>query len=324
MGVIGGNAGTININPTTQFVLSNSTVSTNSTAGPGGNFGAAGSITIDSGLITLNQGSDVSSNTYSFGAGGVVTLNSGSNVVMNSGATVSTTTSGFNNVPVPGTAGNAGDIFVTAVNDLLMTASLLTSSTSGDGDAGNITINTGHMVYLLNSTVLTDANTPSMVGGGNLDVSTYLLILDSSTLDASSNFATGGNVTINAAFLLSSPDSVIDVSGATGSGTLTVNALAVDLSGGLTGLNVQFQDAGRLLRQACDARAAGGTSSSFIIDNGINGLPPSPDGLQSDSPLNIDVFNKVSMGKNNTKNQLAAAAMSGASLMRSAAICGGI
>ena len=279
-----GDAGSIDITPTTSFLLDGATVQTDSS-----NAGESGAINISSELITLTNGGTVQSNVSGTGDGGVITFNSGSDIFLSNGAQIATNT---NPNAAPIMEGDAGDIFINAVDSLSMISSLLTSSTTSDGEAGTVTINTGENVYLLDSTVLVDSRdaTTNGVGGGDLNVTTGILVLDGSTLDASAGSGTGGNVAITADFFFISPDSVIDVSSGSGaSGTVSVNAVAVDLSGSLNALKVKFKDGGKLLQQACSTRDAASNSSSFIVENGIEGIPSSPVDFQSGSILDLTI-----------------------------------
>lgn len=306
----GGSAGTINISGD-NFVLNGATITTNSDTS-----GAAGSITISTGLISIANGANISSNTDYTGGGGQVTLNSGSDIFLSGGSTISTTTS-----YAPG-GGNAGNININAIDSLYMDTSVMTSSTTGDGDAGSIFINTGEYTYLLDSTVFADADTLFNVGGGNLTVDTGILVLDSSTLDVSSNFDTGGNVTINADYVFFTPDSVIDVSSTFGaSGTVSVNAVAVDLSGGLNSLKIKFQDAGTLLRQSCNV-AGSTSSSSFVVENGVDGIPRGPDDLQYGSILDVE-YNSGSNDQAAYPAAPGAAPLTGSALFP-VVMCGGL
>lgn len=313
-----GNAGSITAT-TANFLLDGATILTNSTSD-----GASGDISINSGLITLTNGSSIQSNVSGTGDGGVITLTSGSDVFLSNGAEISTNTTP-NAAPML-TEGDAGNIFVNAVGSLSMVSSLLTSSTTSDGEAGTITINTGDSVYLLDSTILVDSTgaTTAGVGGGNLNVTTGVLVLDSSILDASAGSGTGGNVSITADFFFISPDSVIDVSSGSGaSGTLSVNAVAVDLSGSLNALKVKFKDGGKLLRQACSTKGAASNSSSFIVENGIEGIPSSPADFQSATTLDVNIEPSIRGGSLETSsNSFGTTSLAGTALFASIA-CGG-
>jgi len=311
-----GDAGQITAT-TGNFLLDAATISTNSTSA-----GDSGAILINSGLITLTNGGTIQSNVSGTGDGGVVTLTSASDIFLSSGAEVSTNTTP-NAAPI--IEGDAGNIFVNAVGSLNMVSSLLTSSTTSDGQAGTVTINTGDSVYLLDSTILVDSTgaTTAGVGGGNLNVTTGILVLDSSTLDASAGSGTGGNVSITADFFFISPDSVIDVSSGSGaSGTVSVNAVAVDLSGSLNALKVKFKDSGKLLRQACATKGATSSSSSFIVNNGIEGIPSSPVDFQSGSTLDVIVAPNVGGVGLNSSSSPTAVSPTGTALFAAIA-CGG-
>jgi len=311
-----GDAGQITAT-TGNFLLDAATISTNSTSA-----GDSGAILINSGLITLTNGGTIQSNVSGTGDGGVVTLTSASDIFLSSGAEVSTNTTP-NAAPI--IEGDAGNIFVNAVGSLSMISSLLTSSTTSDGEAGTVTINTGDSVYLLDSTILVDSTgaTTAGVGGGNLNVTTGILVLDGSTLDASAGSGTGGNVSITADFFFISPDSVIDVSSGSGaSGTVSVNAVAVDLSGSLNALKVKFKDSGKLLRQACATKGATSNSSSFIVNNGIEGIPSSPVDFQSGSTLDVIVSPNIGGQGFNSSNNSGAVSPTGTALFATIA-CGG-
>ena len=319
-----GDAGQIDITPTTSFLLDGAAVQTNSTSA-----GQSGAINVSSNVINLTNGGSIQSNVSGTGNGGVVTLTSVTDIFLTGGANVSTNTTTANpSMPGAVLEGNAGDIFINAAGSLSMISSLLTSSTTSDGEAGTVTISTGDSVYLLNSTILVDSSgaTTAGVGGGDLNVTTGVLVLDSSTLDASAGSGTGGNVSINAGFFFISPDSVIDVSSASGaSGTVSVNAVAVDLSGSLNALKIKFKDGGKLLRQACATKGASSNSSSFIVENGIDGIPSSPTDFQSASPLDILISPlgaTSGSGQNTSSNGGASVTPTGTALFAAIA-CGG-
>src|SRR5205823_602632 len=206
------------------------------------------------------------------GKGGDITLNVRSLSLQN-GALISTNSTG---------TGNAGNISITAGDRFVMRDSTVTTqATLADG--GNITIRAGEVVQLINSDITTSVG-QGLGNGGNITIDPQFVILQNGSQILANAFGgNGGNINITAGLLLISPDSDINASSALGvSGTITINSAISDLSGSLTPLPQGFLGKGVLLSSRCAARV-GGSNSSFVVA-GREAIPMEPGGLLP-SPL---------------------------------------
>jgi hypothetical protein len=93
------------------------------------------------------------------------------------------------------------------------------------------------------------------------------MVLDRSRIEANAFGGPGGNITIRAGQLISTPDSMIEASSAR-------TAPNTDVSSSLAVLPETFLDASSHLRVACAAR--GGRPASSFAPGGRGGLPPDP------------------------------------------------
>jgi filamentous hemagglutinin family protein len=201
------------------------------------------------------------------GNGGDITLNVRSLSLQN-GALISTNSTG---------TGNAGNISITAGDRFVMRDSTVTTqATLADG--GNITIRAGEVVQLINSSITTSVG-QGLGNGGNIMIDPQFVVLQSGSQILANAFGgNGGNIDITAGLLLISPDSDINASSALGvSGTITINSAISDLSGSLTPLPQGFLRKGALLSSRCAAQG-GGSNSSFVVA-GREAIPMEPGGL---------------------------------------------
>jgi large exoprotein involved in heme utilization and adhesion len=115
--------------------------------------------------------------------------------------------------------------------------------------------------------------------GGNIFIDPEYVILQRSRIIANAYEGKGGNITIISDCFMADPDSIVEASSALGiDGVVDIQAPINNVSGSITGLPKDFKSAVELLRQACAARAKGGSYSSFIM-GGRGGLPIEPGGL---------------------------------------------
>jgi large exoprotein involved in heme utilization and adhesion len=114
--------------------------------------------------------------------------------------------------------------------------------------------------------------------GGNINIDPIFVVLQGSQITANAFGGNGGNINIIADHIFISPDSSITASSQLGiSGTVTITAPIVDLTGSLVTLPTPYLDASNLLAERCAARLAG-KASSFVLA-GRGGMPVEPDGL---------------------------------------------
>ena len=274
--------------------------------------GDAGAVHLHGNNITLAGGQINSQTDEGLGRGGDVTL-SATGTISISGqfagnaiglllpgpAGIFTTTAGQG---APG-----GDITVTAGQSMTMTnGASLSASSTGLGDAGNITINAGNRFEARDSSVTTKSehagggnieinardrfrlvnsqvNASAFLDGGNITIDPRLVLLQNSQILAQSIHGNGGNITITTPLFLSDQSSFVSASSQFGlNGTVTIQSPTSNLSGSLGTLTSKPSQVHNLLTQRC-AALANGQASSFVVA-GREQLPSDP-GSWLTSPL---------------------------------------
>jgi filamentous hemagglutinin family protein len=246
------------------------------------NITAADTISVSGRSPTSGTGSAITTSTLGDGNGGDVSLSAGKSVGIVNGGLVSADSLG-------GT-GLAGNINITAGNQIVMTdGSVSTRAVTADG--GNITLNAPNLIQLTDSQVTTSVE--SGVGtGGNITIDPQALILNNSQILANAFGGPGGNINIVAdVFLVNNngqlPTSlagIVDASSALSTpGTINIEATFTNVTSEVVQLPETPLKATELLRAACAARFVGGKTSSLVLA-GRDGLPPQPGGLLP-SPL---------------------------------------
>jgi filamentous hemagglutinin family protein len=218
-----GNAGDITINTGRLDILNAGAVTTSSMEV---NSGKAGNITINAADSVTVKGtakdmpdffSELSSYTFSSKDAGDITIDTGRLNILNGGV-VSTSA-------VTGSSGKGGNITIKATNSVTVQGyaqgapdyfSELSSDTSGSGNAGNISIETGRLNVADNAVISTTSGASG--DGGSINIKTNSLIMENNAVISSESKGTGkaGDITISSAALLKMNNSSIT--------TATVNA----------------------------------------------------------------------------------------------------
>jgi large exoprotein involved in heme utilization and adhesion len=279
-----------------------------------GGDGPAGSITVNAGSINVRSGASISSNSglntglevgfqFGNGAGGTVTVNAtGPVTIADQGSGLFTTTVGN---------GVGGNINLHGSAIQLVNGGSISATSSGRGNAGNITINAGNRLALTNSSVTTEANqssggaikittsptgtvqlTDSTIsasvldgtgGGGSVNIDPQFVLMQSSQILANAVFGLGGNISLTTNLLLPDSASVISASSQFGQqGTISIQSPISPASGKIIPLSQKPLIETSLMSQRC-AASADGIYSSFTIA-GRDSLPAEPGGWLS-SPL---------------------------------------
>jgi hypothetical protein len=206
-------------------------------------------------------------------------------------------------IPLPASGGPAGTIDLRASDIQLTDGAIISATSAGPRDAGNIRIvawNTfqsaqstvttraqqasggnielraGSRVQLQDSTLTTSVQGGTETVGGNLTIGAPFVIFEGSQILATAMEGQGGTIGIGAEVLLADPASLIDASSALGiSGTVAIQAPVTSLSGTLAPLPQAFVSAVALLPVRCAARWSGGKASSLVL-GGRGGLPLEP------------------------------------------------
>jgi large exoprotein involved in heme utilization and adhesion len=195
--------------------------------------GDSGDVTINTPVLRVTNGGQVTVRNDGRGKPGVLRVNT-SSLLLDNGTITATSISG-----------QGGDIELKVENDLVLRSGSQISTragtpTTGGGNGGNITINTG-----------------------------VLAVLDNSSINANAFQGTGGNIRITTRGNFVSSDQAITASSTLGvDGVVEINKLGADPSQGLIELPEEVVDVTGLVAIGCPANA----DSSFII-TGHGGLP---------------------------------------------------
>jgi len=121
--------------------------------------GSAGSITVKTPTLNISDSGEISSSASVTGHGGSIDINV-ANLTMNSGAVISSASTG---------TGDAGSISLTIADKLeSRNSTITTESTQADG--GDITITTGFLTYLINSSITATVGGGPQTTGGNIRI----------------------------------------------------------------------------------------------------------------------------------------------------------
>ncbi|MEM6403732.1 MAG: filamentous hemagglutinin N-terminal domain-containing protein [Cyanobacteria bacterium P01_D01_bin.116] len=200
-----------------------------------------------------------------------------------------------NNRGLAGTGG-AGNININSRFILLENQGIITANANA-GDKGNINIQSQNLQLRQESAISTNAK--NSANGGNINIGTdTLLALENSDITANSEGSFGGRVIINAQGILGSqfqqqltPKSDITATsslGASFSGVVDINTIAVDPSSGLVELPSTLVGTTGI-KAGCGASAG----NNFIV-KGRGGLPQNPDDLFSGNSIHTELFDLIS------------------------------
>ena len=179
--------------------------------------------------------------------------------------------------------GNAGDIYLGAADSFLMRNSAVTTE-AREADGGNIKVDAGYLVHLVDSEISASVGGGPDTTGGNVSIDPEYVILDNSRIIANAFEGRGGNIDIVSNVFLADPNSLVDASSSLGiNGSVDIQAPITDLSGSIAPLAKDFRSVIALLRGSCMARIQKGKYSSFVV-GARDGLPPEP-GNVLPSPL---------------------------------------
>jgi len=226
----------------------------------------SGNIDLSAGNI-LMEGGGISALTRGTRSGGNVSLSAAQSVTVGDGAFISASSTGL---------GNAGSITINSgPRFLAQNASITTEANQASG--GDIVIQAIDSIRFINGRLSTSVLGGPDTSGGNITLDPAVVTLQNSQILAQAVQGAGGNITIIAGTFLADPTSVISASSQLGlSGAVNIQSPVSSLSGSLATLPQQPLPGQNLLRQRCAAQA-GGRLSSLVIA-GRDALPAEPGG----------------------------------------------
>lgn len=210
---VGNREGDIDVLATHLIIANNSQLSADTFG-----LGDAGDITLEAATFELTQNSSLTSTTSGMGSAGEIQIQiDGSAAIRNSGISTDVR---------PGAMGEAGDIAIASETLDVLNDSTISSSTFGEGDAGEILLTGRDRITLNNSRIFTNvANTATGIGGlislqtdgslnlrdmlissssagrgqaGDIELFADTVQFNNTLLAASTTFGDGGNILVNA------------------------------------------------------------------------------------------------------------------------------
>ena len=184
-------------NPFASGIITSTLGDETTCAGPCGD---AGSITLSTESLTLEDGAQLDSGTSSTGEGGTITVDASENISI-SGTLIDGTPGGvfsraLGEIP---DSGKGGNISLHSGNSIsLSEGAAIAASSTGPGDSGSVTLSSGVDLQINNGTISTSAN---QAEGGDITLTAKQdveLMNDSTVLAESSGAGNSGAVTIEA------------------------------------------------------------------------------------------------------------------------------
>lgn len=283
-----GDAGQITITTPVLNMLGDGAIySSTLGAGSGGN--------INLNVQTLNMsGGELNARTTGTGQGGSVVLQV-DQLLMNNAALVSASSTG---------TGNAGSIAVTGANSIQIQNNSAITTESALSNGGNITLQSQQNIIARDADITANVNDGT---GGNINVTSDLVVLDNSRLVAQAGAGQGGAIAITAKHYFNGESLVSASAGPAGiAGSVDINAPDIDLSNSLSRLETRFVDVASLINSVCTAHNRN-TQSRFVVSS-RRGLPSLVEGipvaLAASGTIQLDVAGQQHYGNAGIIRQL--------------------
>lgn len=215
-----------------------------------GAVGNGGNIQIQAGSLSLFEGAEINTRTYGQGSAGGITINARDAITLDGKGkeVLSRIISGIN----PEGTGNTGDIQLTTNTLKLSNNAIISNSSIGKGNAGNITVDARDITLDSGSYVTSSIYNQAEGKAGNILVNTETLLFNggSQLTTTTSGKGDAGNITINArdsikldgivpyemygisSFARSSIQSDVIVGGIGNAGNLQINTGSLQLTNG--------------------------------------------------------------------------------------------
>ena len=305
-----GAGGTLNITATDSIQLIGDSSNSEINQSPGGLFTSAlgdanaGNLTIITEDLSIKDGAVISASSTSEGEGGTINITA-SDVVEITGTSNGGRSSGLF-VEATG-AGRAGTINLSANSVVLDQQGAITAATALD-DGGSINLTVSDNLLLRNNSLISaTAGTASGNGnGGNINLDTGFVIAvprENSDIIANAFFGRGGNINIKASSIFgiefrNQQTSLSDITASSQfgiAGVVEITTIDTEAIKELIEFPTNTVNLENLIVQGCNADGDNVAVSSLSII-GRGGLPPSPNKLESITPTLPD------LGSNNSND----------------------
>ncbi len=274
-----GQGGDLNINTPNLQLENGGQISARSTA-----VGKGGTINLNSTTVELNGissdtegeiiASSILANTEGAGEAGDIKINTDNLTIKNQASIIVSGTS----------TGAAGNLDINANNLYLDNSASLRAETAA-GDQGSINLNVAKDIQLRHQSNIT-AEATGLASGGNVNLNAIFLVgLEDSDIIANAELGSGGNIQIKATGIFLAPDSTITASSQFGvDGIVQVNTPDVQLDSALAELKASFVPTDQIIASSCISRQ--NTDKGRFVVTGTGGLPYTPfDPLRGDYGL---------------------------------------
>ncbi len=246
------------------------------------NSGNAGSLIITaSNQLDIRDNAGISSNIFGTGQGELMQI-SANNINLDN-ANISSASHFSGNIPEGSDLAKSGKIDITVNDTLTLKNNSLISVNTKKANAGEINISSKNILNIADSSITTSvANGEG--NGGNINVNSSIVSLDSSQIVAQAKKGTGGKISVSG-FLFKSPRSVVDASSELSTdGELNLKPVT-NISGAIAVLPESLLNASEHLSDRCGNRSEDNKNSFLIKSRG--GVPLSPGKLAPSALIDI-------------------------------------
>ncbi|WP_019503402.1 hypothetical protein [Pleurocapsa sp. PCC 7319] len=290
--------------------------------------GNAGNINIEISNLSITDGGRISVGTFGEGNSGILTVNADRITISGSSESTSFPSGLFAN-STPEALGSAGDITVNSSELRIANNATITVDSDGFGDGGNVILNADNLTLDSNATITASTGVESGAGANaDIKIAEQIQLRNNSSIVAQSFGSSGGNVSIDAGFIIVFPSQLpgdgSDIIANSGEGSGGNIDVAVDRVFGISerlatpgnrsndfdassslsieeGIVVNIFDSATLSPpnpieseqttvQACEANRESAAKNNFVIE-GKGGIVPEPgEPLNS---LNVTVNGEV-------------------------------
>ena len=229
--------------------------------------GDAGNLDIKTDHLEIHD-SEIRATTFGSGQGGNLEITSKTVFLNNNGIIQSRSTSSKDN------SGKSGTITISVDEALQLKNNSEISVSTKQANAGEIEIKGEGNLQLMGDSSITTSVANGEGNGGNITVNSPIVSLDSSQIRAQAKRGLGGNISISG-FLFQSPKSIISASSEISKdGELNLNP-DTNISGSIAILPESLLNVSEQLNDRCNNRT-GKNTNSFVV-KGKGGIPLSPD-----------------------------------------------
>ena len=260
--------------------------------------GDGGQINLVADNLEIRDKAQVASDTTFSGIGGDISIEARS-IHLSNESGISSRSGG-----VLPDAGQSGNIFVTAHENLILSNKSEITVGTTRANAGSLEINTSGLLRLSKASKITTSVADGQGNGGNINLTPGLLILDNSQIIAKAKAGSGGEININNSIpFLRSGNSIIDASSDTGQdGRVNTNVPERSVSGSLSGLSEKALDASEHLVDRCAVRSPD-SLGSFVLQ-GAEGFPAGPMDFSVLIPMDSQRSHSINTNTGNLENNL--------------------